>query len=56
MPNGFRGNHAATYLNMIYELYTQAASAASETAPSAPAGPRIITLPFSPSTALAAVT
>ena len=51
MPNGFRGNHAATYLNKIYELHTQAASAASETSPSAPAGPRIITLPFPPSTA-----
>ena len=42
---------SSTYLNKIYELHTQAASAASETAPSAPAGPRIITLPFSPSTA-----
>ena len=51
MPNGFRGNHAATYLNKIYELHTQAASAAGETVPSAPTGPRIITLPFPPSTA-----
>ena len=51
MPNGFRGNHAATYLNMIYEFHAQAAAAASESAAGAPSGPRIIQLPYPPSTA-----
>ena len=51
MPNGFRGDHAATYLNKTHELHAQAASAASETADGAPAGPRVIPLPFGPDTA-----
>ena len=51
MPNGFRGNHAATYLNKTHELHAQAASAAIETAAGAPAGPRVITLPFGLDTA-----
>jgi len=51
MPNGYRGNHAATYLNKVEEVHAEAVAAGNQSPPGAPAGPRTIRLPFPASTA-----
>jgi len=51
MPNGFRGEHAASYLNKVSEIHEAAVAATNQTAPGAPAGPQVISLPYEPGTA-----